>query len=185
MSAGVEVYRTPSEEDARFMSELLAESGIPSQLAVVSKDGAEEAVLSVAAAAEEEAVRVISEHLEGRGLRPEEGGAELTGDARCPNCAHPVPAAAGDPCEECGYEVRPAPERPLSSFGRAFPDAASCCPECCAPSTLASGVCPDCGAALEKAEPAAPVCPNGLHMLVKGEAPGWVCPGCRAAWLEA
>lgn len=183
MSESVEVYRTPSEEDARFMSELLAESGIPSELSVRENDGAQEASLSVAAAAEEEAVRVISEHLEGRGLRPEEGGAGLAAGALCPNCAQPAPAE-GAPCEECGYELRPAPERALTSFGRAFPDAASCCPECCTPSTLASGACPDCGAALERAEPAAPVCPGGLHMLVKGEAPGWVCPGCRAAWLQ-
>lgn len=184
MSESVEVYRTPSEEDARFMSALLAESGIPSELSVREHDGAQEASLSVAAAAEEEAVRVISEHLEGRGMRPDEGGAELTGGALCPNCARPVPAAAGDPCEECGYAVRPAPESPLTSFGRAFPDATSCCPECCSPSTLASGSCPDCAVPLESAEPDAPVCPEGLHMLVKGEAPGWVCPGCRAAWLE-
>lgn len=186
MSGWVEVYRTPSEEDARFMAALLGESGIPSELDVrPGEDGQDEAALRVDPAAEAEAVRVISEQLEGRGLRPEEGAAESTGGALCPNCAVPVPAASGDPCAECGYAVHAAPARPLARFGRAFPDAASCCPECGSPSTLASGECPDCGVGLEPAEKDAPVCPEGRHMLVKGEAPGWVCPGCRAAWLES
>lgn len=185
MNGWVEVYRTPSEDDARAMAELLGENGIAGEVAPggVDDDGLETSVLRVEPAAEQEAVRLISEQLEGRGHRPEEGAAESTGGARCPNCAQPVPRSEGEDCAECGYAVFAAPSAPLVRFGVAFPDAASCCPECCAPSTLASGPCPDCGVALEPAEKDAPVCPEGLHMLVKGEAPGWVCPGCRAAWL--
>lgn len=182
----VEVYRTPSEDDARSMAGLLGESGIASELAAAEgEEGEPASVLRVDPAAEAEAVRVIAEQLEGRGLRPEQGGAESTGGAVCPNCAHPVPRSEGEACAECGYAVHGAPLAPLARFGRAFPDAPSCCPECCSPSTLLSGSCPDCGVPLEPAEKDAPVCPEGRHMLVKGEAPGWVCPGCRAVWLEA
>ncbi len=186
MSADTVVYRTPVEDDARFMAELLAEGGIAGEVRVIPDEtGEEEALLLVPAASEEEAVRVISEHLEGRGLRPEEGTASSTGDAVCPNCAAPVPAAAGDPCSECGYAVQPSAGEPTRTVAAAFPDAHSCCADCCAPSTLVSGACPDCRGPLEPVEPAAPVCPAEAHMLVKGEAPGWVCPGCRTVWLPA
>lgn len=186
MSGECVVYRTPVEDDARFMLELLAESGVKGSVRVVpDESGQEEALLLVPAAAEEEAVRLISEHLEGRGLRPEEGTAASTGDAVCPNCAAPVPAAAGDACAECGYVVQPSAGEPVTTVRRAFPDALSCCADCCAPSTKAAGACADCGGPLEPAEPDAPVCPAEAHVLVKGEAPGWVCPGCRVVWLPA
>jgi hypothetical protein len=184
----VEAYRAPSVEDARFMAVLLGERGVACALETGEEDeaGLVPTLLRVPPDQEKEAVAAITEHLEERGLSPDEAaGAGPEGGPGCPNCGEPAPRAQGEACAECGYSVRPAPSRPLSSFGRAFPDAPSCCPECCAPSTLASGACPDCGVALEPAEPGAPVCPEGLHMLVKGEAPGWVCPGCRAAWLEA
>lgn len=183
----VEVYRAPAVEDARYMAVLLGERGIACALETGEEDeaGLEPTLLRVAPASEKDAVAVITEQLEARGLSPDEGDPAAEGRPGCPNCGEPAPRAEGDACAECGYRVRPAPTRPLASFGRSFPDAASCCPECCAPSTLASGSCPDCAVPLERAEPDAPVCPEGLHMLVKGEAPGWVCPGCRAAWLEA
>jgi hypothetical protein len=184
----VEVYSAPSVEDARFMAVLLGERGIACALETGPEDeaGLEPTLLRVPPAKEKEAVAAITEHLEARGLSPDEAGDDgPDGRPGCPNCGEPAPRVEGGACAECGYAVRGAPSRPLSSFGRAFPDAPSCCPECCAPSTLASGACPDCGAALEPAEPGAPVCPEGRHMLVKGEAPGWVCPGCRAAWLDS
>lgn len=184
MSGEAVVYRTPVEDDARFMVELLAQSGIAGDVRVVpDESGQEEALLLVPAEAEEQAVRGISEHLEGRGLRPEESGAAILGDAVCPNCASPVPAAAGDACRECGYEVQPSAGEPTASLQSAFPDARTCCADCCVPSTKQGGSCPDCAGALEPVDPAAPACPAGTHMLVKGEAPGWVCPGCRTVWL--
>jgi hypothetical protein len=185
VSARVEVYRTPVGEDARVMSVLLEEEGIPCEMGLVSGAEGPEAVLTVAAENEEQAVRFLSERLEERGMRPEEGAAELTGGAACPNCGEPVPMAAGDACAECGYAVHPPAEAPSQTLGRLFPDAKTCCPDCCAPSTREAGACPDCGTALEALDRQAPACPARLHMLVKGEGPGWVCPGCRAAWLDA
>lgn len=184
MSEPIEIYRAPSQDDAEYMRQFLAESGIEAALSLVAGPEGEEAVLTVQPEAEEEAVRVLSEELERRGLKPDEGEALLTGGAVCPNCTEPVPAAAGEPCRECGYAVFPAPEQAYKTVGRLFPDAKTCCADCCSPSTLASGACGDCGGPLEPVEKGAPACPAGIHMLVKGEAPGFVCPGCRAAYLE-
>ncbi len=181
MSDRLPVYRTPGEDDARFVAELLAESGIASELVL---EGGEtenaEAVLFVAADAEAAAVKIISEHLEGRGLRPEDGAAPATG-VLCPNCARP--AAAGEACPECGYAVKPGVGEPRSRVADEFPDALSVCADCCAPSTKAAGPCPDCGGDLAPADLEEPVCPAGAHVLVKGDGDGWVCPGCRSAWL--
>lgn len=178
----VEVYRTPMEDDARSMRQLLAESGIPSELTLSpAGPGVDDAVLRVEAQAEEAALRVISGILESRGLRAEGGEARREDAVFCPNCGGL--SAPREACEECGYAVL-APAASAGALSKLFPDARSVCPDCCVVSTRAAGACPDCGAALEALDPHAPACPEGLHMLVKGEAPGWVCPGCRAAWLD-
>lgn len=173
------VYRTAGEDDARFIADLLAASGLNAELVL---DG-EEAVLYVPSAAEEEAVRLIAQHLEDRGLRPEEGAAATAAHASCPNCAGPAPDSPGAACADCGYAVNPSVGEPAARVKDLFADARTVCADCCAPSTKDSGTCADCGGPLEAAERDAPVCPAEAHVLVKGEGPGWVCPGCRAAWL--
>lgn len=184
MSERVPVYRTAGEDDARHIAGLLAESGIPSELAFDGEGEGAEAVLLVPAAAEAEAVRVIAAHLESRGLLPEGTVPENPLGALCPNCAFPAPGTPGAACGECGYAVRP-PAEGLSRAREHFPDARGACADCCALSTKASGPCPDCGGALEPADLDGPLCPAGAHLLVKGDGPGWVCPGCREAWLDA
>lgn len=189
MSEGdkVEVYRTGQRGDAEFIQGLLEENGIACELRGSNEGGDEEILdlaLVVAPADEERAVTLIAAQLEGQGFRPHEGTTGGIEDTPCPNCAR-AGLTLGDDCPECEYCVLPPPDEPFVRARAALPDAKAFCSDCCAPSVLPSGACPDCGGELEPLHSGDLLCPKQAHVLVKGEGEGLVCPGCRSGFPDS